>query len=63
MLIEVLRFLKISLSKTLKDRKFLNESILIEIIRIIIEAPTNSLEVMANNDIKGLFNFLIDALM
>jgi len=63
MLIEVLRFLKISLSKTLKDRQFLNESILIEIIRIIIEAPTNSLEVMANNDIKGLFNFLIDALM
>ena len=63
MLIEVLRFLKISLSKTLKDRQFLNESILIEIIKIIIEAPTNSLEVMANNDIKGLFNFLIDALM
>ena len=63
MLIEVLRFLKISLSKTLKDRQVLNESILIEIIRIIIEAPTNSLEVMANNDTKGLFNFLIDALM
>jgi len=63
MLIEVLRFLKISLSKTLKDRQFLNESILIEIIKIIIEAPTNSLEVMANNDIKELFNFLIDALM
>jgi len=63
MLIEVLSFLKISINKTMKDRKVLNESILIDIIRIIIEAPTRSLEVMANNDTKGLFNFLIDALM
>ena len=63
MLIEVLSFLKISINKTMKDRKVLNESILIDIIRIIIEAPTSSLEVMANNDTKGLFNFLIDALM
>ena len=63
MLIEILTFLKISIAKTLKDRWFLSESMLIEIIRIIIEAPTNSLEVMANNDTKGLFNFLIDALM
>ena len=47
----------------MKDRQVLNESILIEIIKIIIEAPTSSLEVMANNDTKGLFNFLIDALM
>ena len=63
MLIEVIKFLKISIAKTMKDRQVLNESILIDIIRIIIEAPTRSLEVMANNDTKGLFNFLIDALM
>jgi hypothetical protein len=50
MLIEVMNFLRISITKTMKDRQILNESILIDIIRIIIEAPTSSLEVMVNND-------------
>ena len=63
MLIEVIKFLKISITKTMKDKQVLNENTLIDIIRIIIEAPTSSLEVMANNDTKGLFNFLIDTLM